>query len=270
MCAHYSKFIDFGKQINPQIQNDTNAANPLTYCITPSLNSQFFHGSSSSNQLYSTMNTSCTNFMAQRCSTQWDDYCDAYLQINTDNYWPNMAVIDRLAYQNANQFFQIRPTVGQNLLRNACYYKYIDTSDLSYSIEPFDPTVGQNLLRNACYYKYIDTSDLSYSIEPFDPTVANSPLIKIFQEYVSRYSTVIHLSDPEEIRKDTLIPKMLSHYPICMDVIGRIYLAFLRKEKGVHIENTPFQSFFQQHEKLLQLYVSQAVTTVPSFQLFHV
>jgi len=240
MCAHYSKFIDFGKQINPQIQNDTNAANPLTYCITPSLNSQFFHGSSSSNQLYSTMNTSCTNFMAQRCSTQWDDYCDAYLQINTDNYWPNMAVIDRLAYQNANQFFQIRPTVGQNLLRNACYYKYIDTSDLS------------------------------YSIEPFDPTVANSPLIKIFQEYVSRYSTVIHLSDPEEIRKDTLIPKMLSHYPICMDVIGRIYLAFLRKEKGVHIENTPFQSFFQQHEKLLQLYVSQAVTTVPSFQLFHV
>ena len=240
MCAHYSKFIDFGKQINPQIQNDTNAANPLTYCITPSLNSQFFHGSSSSNQLYSTMNTSCTNFMAQRCSTQWDDYCDAYLQINTDNYWPNMAVIDRLAYQNANQFFQIRPTVGQNLLRNACYYKYIDTSDLS------------------------------SSIEPFDPTVANSPLIKIFQEYVSRYSTVIHLSDPEEIRKDTLIPKMLSHYPICMDVIGRIYLAFLRKEKGVHIENTPFQSFFQQHEKLLQLYVSQAVTTVPSFQLFHV
>jgi len=234
----YSKFGQFGERMNSQIENDTNAANPLTYCLFPSLNSQFFHGSSSSNQLYSNMNTSCTNFMAQRCSLLWDDYCEAYYQINTDNYWPNMAVIDQIAYQNANQFFGIRPTMGQNLLRNTCYYKYINTDDLK------------------------------YTVEPFDPTVANSPLIKVFNEYVSRYSKIQHLSDPSLIQKDTLVPKMLENFNICIDVIGRIYLAYLQREPNVNLKGTLFESFFKEKKVLLDLYLQQAISQVPSFQSF--
>jgi hypothetical protein len=232
----YKKFKDFGSRINSEIENDFNAANPLTYCMVPSLNSQFFHGSSSSNQLYSNMNTSCTNFMAQRCSVAWDDYCEAFFQINTDNYWPNLAVVDQIAYQNGKQFFQI------------------------------NPTIGQDLLRNACYMKFIYTDDLNYTTEQFDPNVANSPFIKIFNEYVSRYSKVINLSDPNKIKDDKLVKRMLDNYQICIDVIARIYLAYLRKENDINLKDTPLEDFFKKNEALLNFYLAQAIELVPSFQ----
>jgi hypothetical protein len=232
----YSKFYQFGNRINSQIQQDTNAANPLTYCLVPSLSSQFFHGSSSANQLYSNSNAPCMNFMAQRCRLQWDDYCDAYMTINTDNYWPNMAVIDSLAYQNGKQFFNIQPTVGQDLLRNTCYLKFIETSDLP------------------------------HYIEQFDPNVANSPMIKTYQEFVNRYSKVIHLNDTTQINNDRLIQKMLENYQICIDVIGRIYLGWIRQEEGIQLKNTIIEHFFQQNSKLLNLYVQQAIERIPSFQ----
>lgn len=237
MAKKYSQFIDFGKDYNNAIKNPYNSANPLTYCMFPTLNSQFFHGSASGGLLYGNENTNCFNFMAERCEKEWDGYCQAYVDVNVDSYWPNQASIDTDAYNNAKQFFNIKPTIGQDLIRNSCYRKFIHVPN----------NVGTK--------------------QPFDYTVANSPIITIYDNYVSGYSLVKNLSNNNEINNDEHIKKMLENPYICFDVLARIYLGYKRKEKNINIQNTILEKFFIENEKILNNFVQQAIKFVPSFNI---
>jgi hypothetical protein len=232
----YAKYIDFGKDLNNNIKNPMNAANPLTYCMIPTLNSQFFHGSLSGGLLYGNENSNCMNFMAERCSKEWDGFCEAYLDINVDSYWPNQAVVDATAYNNAKNFFKFKPTIGQDLLRNACYRKFI----------------------------YNPNSNPSY--QQFDNTVPNSPLLTVYDNYVTGYSQIKNLSDPSKLDQDPHIQRMLKYPYVCFDVLGRIYLAYLRKENGINIRGTFLEKFFQENKKILNEFIQQAIIFVPSFQ----
>ena len=57
MSAHrnYTKYIDFGKDVNNQVKSPFNASNPLTYCMFSTLGTQFMHGSSTSNYYMETI-----------------------------------------------------------------------------------------------------------------------------------------------------------------------------------------------------------------------
>lgn len=235
--AKYTKFIQFGKDLNQNIRNPMNAANPLTYCMTPTLNSQFFHGSLSGGILYGNQNSKCMNFMAERCSENWDGFCQAYTDINTDSYWPNEAVVDAAAYQSAKNFLTIKPTIGQDLLRNSCYRRFIRNPN--------------------------DTP----AMEPFDESVANSPVIKRFNNYVFGYSRVQNLSDPRQLDTDPLVQRMLANPSICLDVLGRIYLAWIRNEDGINIGGTFLEAFFKNNKNLMEQFICQAIIYVPSFQI---
>lgn len=231
----YSTILQFGNALNTASQNPSNAANPLTYCLLPTLNSQFNHGSTSAGQLYSNSNTACSNYMAERCKQTWDGYCQAFVDLNRDTYWPNLGVIDQAAYENAKNFWNLQTTLGDDLIRNVMYHRYI------------------------CAQQYATP-------QPFDPNVANSPEIQVYDNYIPYYSTVIHLSDPSTIESDPYISKMMEHAKICTDVLGRIYLAMVRKEPNVHLTGTSLERFFLQHTELWTQYVSQAIRFVPSFQ----
>jgi|UniRef100_A0A6C0K6R7 hypothetical protein len=233
----YAQFIDFGKAINPNIKNPMNPANPLTYCMFPTLNSQFFHGSTSGGMLYSNQNASCMSFMAGRCSKEWDGYCQAFMDLNPDTYWPNMAVVDSDAYNNGKGYWNVKPTVGQDLLRNSVYLKFIAVP-------------GQKA-----------------SVTPFDSNVANSPMITIYNNQVNVYSFVQNLDNPKQIDEDIHVQMMLQNPMICMDVLGRIYLAYHRNENDLpaKIKGTKLEEYFLKNKGVFVDYVAQAVRRVPSF-----
>lgn len=236
MQRHYTKITDFGRSLNAQVENPLNAANPLTYCMVPTLNSQFFHGGPSGYLLYGNANPNCMSFMSERCKNEWDGYCQAFVDLNSDSYWPNGAVLDTVAFQNAKTFLNIKTTVGQDMLRNSCYHRFLFIPNL----------VG--------------------SEQPFDPTVANSPMITLYDNYVTAYSHVKNLSDPETVDKDVHVDKMMENPKVCLDVLGRIFLGYHRQEGGIHIKGTKLEEFFKINHEFLSGYVKQAIIYVPSFQ----
>jgi len=235
----YSKYIQFGKALNPAVQNPDNASNPLTYCMYPSLSSQFIHGSTSGGQLYSNTNTACSQYMVERCSKKWDQYCDAFVELNPDSYWPNMGVVDKQAYENAKLFWNLQTSVGEDLIRNTMYARYI-------------------LPRGTFVSK-----------QPFDPNVANSPTITVYDTDMPYYSKVVGLDNPAQIRKDTYLPMMIRNAKLCWDVLARIFLGYIRREEGLQdtLRGTILESFFRENESVLREYIRQAVRFVPSFQI---
>jgi hypothetical protein len=170
--------------------------------------------------------------MAERCSQNWDGFCQAYLDLNVDTYWPNEAVIDAVAYNSVKNFFNLKPTIGQDLLRNSCYRRFI----------------------------YIP--EATPSKQQFDNTVPNSPVLTIYNNYTTTYSRVQNLKN---VNHDILIQKMLQYPAICFDVLARIYLAQIRNE--INIKDTILDTFFTENKKILDRFVAMAIQFIPSFQI---
>ena len=234
MSARYTPFIQFGQAYNKNIKNPLSSANPLTYCMYPTLNSQFFHGSASGGLLYGNQNSACFAFMADRCEKSWDGFCEAYARQNRDTYWPNLGSVDTEAYENAKRFLRIRTSVGDDLIRNSVYRRFIRVPN-------------QVVTR-----------------EPFDPTVANSPSVTLYDNYVDGYSQVVGLDGG--VDEDPHVRLMLQHPSLCFDVLGRIALAVRRGEPGINIGGSRLEEFLNKNPRLLDEYLEQAVALVPSFQ----
>lgn len=235
MSKNYARYINFGKGLNNNIQNPLDSSNPLTYCMFPTLNSQFFHGSASGGFLYGNQNPSCLSFMADRCEKEWDGYCQAYMALNNDTYWPNSAVIDSTAYTFAKNYLNFKPTIGQDLLRNACYRKFI----------------------------FIPGQVVNYN--QFDSTVANSPFIKQYDNLVPVFSHVKNLNDPKIIDNDIHVQKMIQYPQICLDVLGRIYLSYINNDKNINIKNSILEKYFINNQKFYNEFIKQAIKFIPSF-----
>lgn len=231
----YAKFINFGGVINDQVVDPVSDSNPLTYCLFPTLNAQFVHGSTSANLLYTPYSPNCQSFMLDYCSKKWDGFCEAYNAINIDRVWPNNAAVDVLAQQYANNF------------------------------QGFYPTVGENLIRNVVHRRFISFPDQKVSFQPFDPNVANSPPVSYTSPYVSSSSRVINLTDPAVIEKDPYVNLMLRNARASFDVLARIYLAAQRGE-GINIRGTSLATFFMKNTELFEQFLEQAVPRITSFQ----
>lgn len=235
MNQNYQTFYEFGKEINEQVESPFNASNPLTYCLTPTLGSQFMHGSTSSRLLYDTNNHACSSYMSQKCAEKWDGFCEAYQLLNVDTYWPNDAPIDARAF-----------TFAQGFLRNN------------------RPTVGQVLVRNSVNIRFLEYPKLFYSQEPFDPNVANSPLIKRYSNYNTGPSIIKPINN---IDKNEHILLMLKNPKVCFDVLARLYLGFARGEKNTrNFHNTILHEYFVENKTMFENFLQQALGNVASYQ----
>ena len=233
---HYKKIYDFGNKINDQVKSPFNSSNPLTYCLFPTLGSQFQHGSSTSNMLRSTYNPSCETYMAERCSVEWDGFCEAYKAINSDTYWPNVAVIDGQAY-----------TLAQNFLKNN------------------RPTVGEVLVRNSVNYRFLHFPYLEGSSVPFDPNVANSPMITLYPNSTTSPSLLKNL---DNIETDPHITLMLQNTEACFDILARMYLALARQEPGSEkLRNSRVEKYLLDNQIQLNSFLEQTMDRIPSFQM---
>lgn len=233
----YSTYIDFGKKMNQNIRSPFNSANPLSYCMRSTLNSNFLHGSATGSLLYSNHNQNCDNFMAQRCAEDFDGFCEAYIETNKESFYPNEGSIDAQSEQFANLFLK------------------------------YNPTPGEYMLRNAACRKYLDFPNTKPSYQQFDPTVANSPIIKVYANYTCGSSVVVNLDDPKTINECPLMRKMLQIPKASFDIFARIYLAyFIRQEHGVNIKGTRLEDFLRFNSDMFERYIEQAVRVVPSFR----
>ena len=235
---NYKSFYKFGSEINNQVESPFNASNPLTYTMFPTMGNQFQHGSSVSSILNTTYNPRAETYMSQRCSTEWDGFCDAYRILNVDTYWPNSAVIDSVAYNMAQGFLRNnRPTVGEVMIRNAVNRKFLSF--------PFETP----------------------NIEQFDPNTANSPNIAMYSNYINSPSYIQNLKKIN-IDQDDHIELMLNYPTPCFDVLVRLYLGYIRKEPTTEtIKGTKLEKYFNEHKNMIESFLDENFYKIPSFQL---
>ena len=234
----YKSFRNFGNAINNQVNSPFNSANPLTYTMFPTMGNQFQHGSSVSANLNTTYNPRAQSFISQRCSIRWDGFCEAYRILNQDTYWPNSAVVDSVAYTNAQSFLRNnRPTVGEVMIRNAISRKFLDF--------PFETP----------------------NREQFDPNTANSPEILLYSNYINSPSYIKDLSSIDFSQDEHI--RLLLEYPTpCFDVIVRLYLGYIRKEPTTSsIKNTPLDTYFKNNKNLIESFLDENFKRIPSYQL---
>lgn len=124
----YTTISDFG-----QINNTLN--DPATYCILDGLDSQFMHGSTG--MIFGKGNFECSEYMSNRCASEWDELCQAYSETDT-NKFPRAQGCPK----GLND--------GESFLRETAFKKYLLASKNCYSVcEPFDPTVADSPM--VCY-----------------------------------------------------------------------------------------------------------------------
>jgi hypothetical protein len=234
--ASYPKFLQFGNAMNPNVKNPLDQSNPLTYCLIPSYNSQFLHGSTSSNLLYTPSGPGCMNYMSERCSIVYDGYCRAYKDLNTDTSWPNLGCIDNLSFNLAKTFQRINTTTGQNMVRNAAERRFI---------------VYPGIVMTA---------------EPFDPNVANSPIVS---RYLNSYKPgpvgFKNLNDPSKVDNDDLIHEMCTHWQACLDILTKIYKGWKEQNPDIKIYPSRFQLFLESKAGVFEEFM-EYLRNIPFYQ----
>lgn len=191
-------------------------SNPLTYCITPTFNSQFIHGATSANLVYTPQGPACINYMSERCSIVYDGYCRAYNTLNTDTSWPNMGAIDNLTFHIARAFLKHKTTTGENMIRNAAERRFL-------------------------IYPGIQSTS-----EPFDPNVANSPIVTRYNSsYMPGPVGFKNLSNPASIDNDLLMEEVQLHWQACLDVLVKIYKGWRDKNPSIQLYPSKFELFLE-------------------------
>lgn len=233
----YPTFSEFGELMNKNVFNPMDQSNPLTYCIMPTFNSQFLHGSTSSNLLYTPYGPGCANYMAERCSDVYDGFCEGYKVMNTDTYWPNVAAIDNLTMNIAKNYLKVKSTVGQSMIRNAAERRFLVYSNVS------------------------------QFVEPFDPNVANSPLYtKYSQTYNIGRISYKNLDDPSAVDSDQLLDAVCENWPACFDVLTKIYIGYKNKDPNIKIYPSKFEVFLKEKSKIFEDFIC-FLKTVPNYPL---
>jgi hypothetical protein len=225
MSRNYKKSINFCPELNQAEKSPFNADNPLTYCLFPTLGSQFVHGSSSSNLLYGTYNPSCQNFMTEYCSKGWNKFCDTYEILNTDKSKPNNAARDPENFTHAQRF-----------LKNN------------------EPTLGEMLVRNTVSLTFIDFPFIGKRQEPFDSSISGSPYITIYDNKNVGPSFIKPITNVDE---NFFIHKMLDNQKACFDVIARLYAGFVNGETNTHnFKNSILEKFFIKNQSVLNYFLN--------------
>lgn len=177
----YANIKSFGQHNQPPCVGTNN---PLTYCMTYSLDRKFQHGGAIGN-LTGPGSAKCQNYMGERCAQNWDGFCEYFYEENGRNAkWPNNR---RWPIYNARQ---IDVDVGSPAFLNA----------------------GDQLLKQTAERKYCTFQNCAKICEPFDPTDPNSPKITYYTDsnYASTCTPVCKV-DPTTIDADPVMNRMLAN-----------------------------------------------------------
>lgn len=197
--------------------------NPLTYCLSQTLDTEFTHGAIS--ETVSSVNgRNCQAFMSQYCANGWDDVCEYASKNNSPIYVNHLSKCGSASNLECKGL-----TSGEILIQNTATRKYL-----------------VEMRGEQCSVKY----------EPFDPTVAASPLVAFWYNGCNTQGNggcvPVYAVNPDEIDNDPVMNKILNKPIIAWSVLINIYNTAKRKGtlndlKGTRIYRLfmgkPFQNY---------------------------
>ncbi len=216
MSYNYSSIASFGSNKSPS--ND-----PLTYCLTESLDNAFQHGSSGAS-LYGPWSEHCQIYMAERSAKDWDMFSEYYYkahQVNEWGQWPNTS--------------------------QSC----TSTNDWCKGL-----TVGDYMLKNTAERKYCRRPNCRLVAEPFDPNVADSPWITYYESCEcstgeQNCPIICDQVDPGKLNDDVVMNHLLDNPWVGFNVLANI--ANNGARQGKDFSGTRFgqwaDKYFQHHRK---------------------
>jgi hypothetical protein len=208
--SSYKLAIDFGSNAYSPSNN------PLSYCVSSTLDSKMNHGSQAN--ILEPEGRSCQLFMSEYCAEKWDGFCEVVSR-NTNKSFPN----------NYNGVPMKNTVVMQGL------------------------TTGDVLVRNTAARKYLVKMHNAHKIyEPFDPTVPTSPMISWWKEDGCcsgdcSPGTPEFSVDPSSIDDDPVMNRILLDPKIAMDILINIYNSMKRKDTLHDLKNTKLGHFYNFH-----------------------
>ena len=203
MSYSYASISRFGQPSGSPNLND-----PLTYCLTDSMDKNFQHGVIGVTS--GPRSKRCQSYMAERCATNWDGFCEYFYQEhrNPSKQWPN----------NRSWPDTLVPKfwTGQ-------------TSSL---------TIGDQLLKNSAETKYCTYPSCYPRTELFNPLDPNSPRITYWVPRDDSGGGCIPVCrvDPTTVDDDVLMDKMLSNPVASKDTI--INICNTARREGVDLSGT--------------------------------
>ncbi|NDB36068.1 MAG: hypothetical protein EB023_12175 [Flavobacteriia bacterium] len=221
----YRQISDFAPDIDNQY-----SADPLFYCTTDGLDSQFLHGAQG--RIFGRYNKHCSEFLSTRCAKNWDDVCEA-ISHDRETRYPDLS--GPLASYTGQKGGNVCLPYGEQLVRDSAIKKYKSM-----------------------------TLDCNLQCEPFDPTVANSPMIcfetrtnctvgsGIAQTCIGGSEggicEPIYTITPEQARvldTDPVMNRILNKPEIALDLLENIYKTLEKNKQLNIIQNTRLAKFYQ-------------------------
>lgn len=180
--------------------------NPLTYCLTQSLDNDFNHGSITQT-VSGPYGKNCQAFMSEYCSKNgWDDICEIASKNPEYNHPNNL--------KDCKQGCTQPPlTAGEILIYNTASRKYLVT-----------------MLGNG-YLTY----------EQFDPILSSSPYVRYWN---GNNRIPVYAVDPSTIDNDYVMNKILNKPIIALDILVNIYNTAIRVNTINNLRNTKIYNFF--------------------------
>jgi hypothetical protein len=218
----YSTISNLGKSVDYH----TDQANPLTYCLYPNYNAQWIHGSTTTNLLNTPQCEPCQIYMSERCSNNFDEFCQIYYENNRDTFWPNLAGIDVQSQKKAQAFLKYSPTTGDNMIRNSVEKKLFI----------YPSVINQK--------------------QPFDPNMASSPMITKYTSNTFAPSWTLHPEMMTQIHDDNEHVNLMLSYPYpCFDLLARFHQIYQQNPTGFmtlagNKSNNNLTSFLQQNNQM--------------------
>ena len=216
--SNYRKIINFGSNTPSAVNN------PVSYSMGDTVDNLFTHGSIAKT-IDSPYSRNSQIFMADKCSKNWDKYCE-YASANTSKSYPNMVSFNNKLYQD------------------------------------FQLTAGEILIQNTAEKKYRANPNCNEKCEPFDPLVANSPMIcySTCEDYYCQETPVYDLTDEQidNIDQDIVMNKIINNPKIAIYMLINMFNTMKRKgtlhklsnkRLGFYFMSEGFQNFMLNNKR---------------------
>lgn len=208
----YKRINQFGTKIQSE------AANPLTYCINDTISRGFLHGGNA--MIYGQNSSQCQSFLSEYCAQGWDEACE-FASRNTRIYMPN-------DLPNAN--------IGGR----------------PYNLKGL--SAGEILVRNTAATKYlVSMGNCVPKLEAFDPSNASSPMIQTWKSYTGVNDCIpLYAVNPDTIDDDVVMDKVLTKPTIALDILLNIYNNHKRADMLDALDGTKIGAFFKGNPSLFE------------------
>ena len=212
--SNYTKIINLGSNAPSAVNN------PVSYAMGDTVDNLFLHGSIAKT-IDSPYGRNSQIFMANKCSKNWDKYCE-FASMNTNKSYPNM-IANNEVYQD------------------------------------FGLTAGEILVHNTAAKKYRSNPDCNQKCEPYDPLVANSPMV-CYTDDLCEEPAIYDLTDDQinNIDQDIVMNKIMNNPKIAIYIIINIFNTMKRKgtlhklsnkRLGFYFMSEGFQSFMLNNKR---------------------